>query len=135
MKDNVLYVKYLKNLETEEQDLELCNQFFTEEELENDYPAFIYDDGSIDYSEGDPMKIDELIEILQGLKKQDATHVEILHHQDHHSYILNSCNIRKATPDEIEKQKEAVRQKDIEFKRAKIKVMETEIKKLENEVL
>lgn len=134
MKKNVIHVKYFKDIETEEQDLELYNQFFTDAEMEYDYPSFIYAGEESRWSEGDPIKIDDMIEILQKIKAGNATHVEMSHNTDHHSYTLSPCEIRLATKEEIEAEKIRLDNTLKSQKEDRIKKMKNEIEKLENEI-
>lgn len=51
--------------------------------------------------EASAIDIDYMIETLTNLKKEGATHVEIMHHTDHDSYCISGVEIRKPTQDEI----------------------------------
>jgi hypothetical protein len=136
MKQNVIYIKYLREVETEELDLELYNPFFTDEEMENDYPSFIYENHDVGgWSEEDPIKIEDLQNLLEEIKNSGASHVEIMHHTDHHSYVLTPSIIRKATEEEIKENEERKKGGIKKRKMEHIENMKNEIKRLEEEVL
>lgn len=134
MKENVILQEYFDSVETEEQDLELYNQFFTDEEMEYDYPSFIYVNDHNPWSEGDPILIEDLQKHLDDAKKLGATHVELMHHTDHHSYVITPCLIRKATKEEIEAETKRNEESIKEKKREHIKNLQREIERLENEI-
>ena len=49
-----------------------------------------------------PIKIDDMIKILQGLKDRGATHVQIEDHCDHIGYDISGFEIRLSTQEEID---------------------------------
>lgn len=134
MGENVILVKYFPYVETEEQDLELYNQFFTDEEMENNHPDFIYENERSYWSDGDPIKIEDLQKYLEELKNSGASHVEIMHHTDHHSYILSPSFIRKATKEEIKAEKDRINEELKRKKLQNIKAMQEEIQRLEKDL-
>ena len=136
MGKNVILKSYLGEIETEEQDLVLWNDFFTDEEMENDYPQTIYAGDNGNYSgECAPIKIDEMIETLQSMKSDGANYVEIGYHTDHYSYLINALHIRKATPEEIAKSEQDEKESIRFHAEEKIKKYEAEIKKLKDGIL
>lgn len=68
-----------------------------------------------------PIKIDEMIKLLQQMKENGATHVELEYHCDHIGYDVAGYRIRKATVEEIaehikeEKAKRAKEQKRLDL--------------------
>ena len=135
-KNLTIFKSYLGEIETEEQDLVLYNDIFTDEELEENHPDTIETEDFGTWSgESTPIKIDEVIETLKSFKSDGANYVEIYHHGDHYTYIFNALSIRKATPEEIEKNEED-QKKAREFHiKEKIRKYEAEINKLSNEIL
>lgn len=73
------------------------------------------------------ISIDSVIKTLSEFKKDGATHVEIMNHEDHRSFIFNSLKISLATASEIEK--EDIKDKELERIRTE-KEIETLISKL-----
>ena len=135
MGKNVILKSYLGEIETEEQDLVLWNDFFTDEEMENDYPQTIYAGDNGNYSgECAPIKIDEMIETLKSMKSDGANYVEIGYHTDHYSYLINALHIRKATPEEIKKNEEEEKEYLKSKIEKKINDFEEEIKKLKHAI-
>lgn len=134
MGKNIILIKYLPDVETEEQDLVLYNQFFTEEEMDNDWPSFIYENDGSRWGEGDPIKIEDLQNHLEEIKNSGASHVEIMHHEDHHCYIFTPSFIRKATEEEIKAEEDRVKE-GLKMKRLeRIKNMKEEIQRMEKEL-
>ena len=54
------------------------------------------------YADATPIKIDDMIKILQGLKERGATHVQIEDHCDHQGYDISGFEIRLSTQEEID---------------------------------
>lgn len=132
MKKNILHYKYIQEIESDE--LHIYCKFFTEDEMDEDYPQTIREGDSRWGGECAPIKINEVIKILNDMKEKGATHVEIDYHVDHRSYIFNGVEIRKATEkecsDTLKKLKEIQQQK----KKEQIEKYKREIDKLENEI-
>ena len=73
----------------------------------------------------DHIKIDNVIKILQKLKKGGSNYVEILHHCDHRSYIFNGIEVRESTQKEID---------DYNSNQLKIKEKQKRIEELKKEI-
>ena len=98
--------RYIEEEEVSELDLELVDVILGECS-NKDYDYDVISNRGFDYSgEGDEMKIDNLIEILEGFKKKGANYVEMINHCDHNGYVFNSLEIRKATKEEIQAEKD-----------------------------
>lgn len=80
------------------------------------------------YADATPIKIDDMIKILQYLKDKGATHVQIEDHCDHQGYDISGFEIRLSTTDEVEDY-ENKRKLEIE-KRNKIAELQKEIEKV-----
>jgi len=52
-------------------------------------------------SEGYPLEISSLIDLLTNMKEKGATHVSLENDVDHYGYIVEGIEIREATTDEI----------------------------------
>lgn len=89
--------KVIRNMETEELDFEIMEQFG--DPNEDDFDIIEY---GVSKADAAPIKISSMMEILTDLKEQGATHVEIEFHVDHQSYILSSSNIALSTKEEAE---------------------------------
>lgn len=48
-----------------------------------------------------PIKIDEVISVLQNLKKDGSNYVEIMYHEDHIGYYFNGVDIHNSTFKEV----------------------------------
>lgn len=48
-----------------------------------------------------PIKIDEVISVLQNLKKDGSNYVEIMYHEDHIGYYFNGVDIHSSTFKEV----------------------------------
>lgn len=125
--------KYIEEEEVSELDLELVEVVLGECKDE-DYDYDIISNRGFDYSgEGDAMEIDNLIEILQDFKKNGANYVEMMNHCDHHGYVFSSLEIRKATKEDIQAEKEKYADIKADFKKEKIKMLEVELAELKKE--
>ncbi len=59
-----------------------------------------------------PINIDKLITMLQGIKaSQNATHICIEPHIDHQGYLLQGCEVSKATGKEVEEYESKIKSK------------------------
>ncbi len=134
MDKNIILKSYLGEIETEEQDLVLYNDFFTEEEMEHDHPEILIHGDTGNYSdECAPIKIDEMIETLQSFKSDGANYVEIGYHTDHFSYLLNAIKIRKATEEEIKEEEARKGVEEFFEKQQRIQELKKELEELEEE--
>jgi hypothetical protein len=128
MKNDYILIKYLKEIETE--DGAYYNDLDEIAESDNPYSIVKEKRGSSWSGSSTPIRLEKLESIIKELKKLGATHVEIMYHEDHCSYVFNGVNIRKPTEEEInsyekEKNKEIGKGMDI-----KIDYMERQLKSL-----
>ena len=82
------------------------------------------------YADATPIKIDDMIKILQSLKEKGATHVQLEDHCDHHGYDISSFEIRLSTQEEIDEY-ESKRKAEME-KRQRVLELQKEINKIQN---
>lgn len=82
------------------------------------------------YADANPIKIDDMIKVLQGLKDRGATHVQIEEHCDHQGYDISGFEIRFSTQEEIDEY-ESKRKVEME-KRQRILELQKEIEKVRN---
>jgi hypothetical protein len=61
---------------------------------------YIHSDGSWE-RESARMNIDDIISVLNDLKKKGANYAEIMYHTDHDGYEFNGVQVRESTKDEI----------------------------------
>jgi hypothetical protein len=54
------------------------------------------------YADAEPIRIDDMIKVLQNLKDSGSTHVQIETHHDHHGYDISGFEIRLSTQEEID---------------------------------
>lgn len=82
-------------------------------------------------ADGFPIKIDRMINALNGLKVKGATHVEIGYHCDHIGYDISGFSITELKPDEIIELK--AKQDAERLREEKIRKLKNELRELENE--
>jgi len=129
---NVLLQRYVGQKESE--DIMIHYEFYSEEEVDEDYPHTIVVSDTHYCGENSPLQIDEALRIIQGMKEKGATHIEIDYHVDHGSYIFNGVELRKATDEEIAKEtvemseifNTEMKEKIEDYKR-KIEILENEL--------
>jgi len=109
------------------------DKFFSQEEAEEEYPEIIEIDPP-KWGGGDPspIQIEEVMKILQDLKEEGCSHVEIDWHCDHLEYEFYGYEIRKATPEEMEAETKRQIVATNRMKRDHIQKLKDEIKKLED---
>lgn len=105
-------------------------------------------DGTVEYirqndkdgwkGESSPIEIDYMEGVINKLKKEGATHMEIMFHCDHDSYCISGVEIRRPTADEvnghIDTEKEAKRKELLAKKKQAedfMKNVDEELAKLE----
>jgi hypothetical protein len=82
------------------------------------------------YADATPIKIDDMIKILQSLKEKGATHVQLEDHCDHQGYDISGFEIRLSNHDEIVEY-EAMRKVEME-KKQRVLEFQNEINKIKN---
>lgn len=82
------------------------------------------------YADAEPIRIDEMIEILNNLKKSGSTHVQIESHGDHHGYDISGFEIRLSTEEEINEYELDLKIK--KDKKDKISELQKQIEKIKN---
>jgi hypothetical protein len=82
------------------------------------------------YADATPIKIDDMIKILQSLKEKGATHVQLEDHCDHQGYDISGFEIRLSNNDEIVEY-EAMRKVEME-KKQRVLELQNEINKIKN---
>lgn len=129
---NMIIKKFLSFEETE--DLMLNYLFYTEEEIDENYPEWIEQGGDRWSGINTPMPIDDALRIIQEMKDKGANFIEIDFHCDHITYLFSGFEIRKATKKEIEKENELRKEANDLLKKKKIQDLKDEIEKLNNEI-
>lgn len=97
-RDRVIYVKLKEITDNEMTEID----FDLQDEFGFSYET--HDNFVIDYEgnyENYPIKIERLIDHLNSIKDNGATHVSIDYHVDHIGYIINGFDIRLMTTDEV----------------------------------
>lgn len=82
------------------------------------------------YADATPIKIDDMIKILQSLKEKGATHVQLEDHCDHQGYDISGFEIRLSNHDEIVEY-EVMRKVEME-KKQRVLEFQNEINKIKN---
>jgi hypothetical protein len=107
------------------------DEFFTSDEADEEYPTYIeIDRPRFGGGEGIPIRIDDVIEILNGLKEKGATHVQMDWHCDHLEYEFYGLEVRKATEKEMEEESERLHEENKKEADKRIAAYEEEIEKL-----
>lgn len=112
----------------DELDIDLYEEFDHKIE-ENDDDFVEIDKGEYGMADATPVKIDEIIDVLIGLKNRGATHVQLEDDGDHHGYAISSYSIRLSTPEEISEYEAEAMKKSEKWK--KIKELREEMRKIE----
>lgn len=112
MEHNILKT-YVFEEETDELDFVLDSDLGVDEDEEwkisdAPIPKGIHWNGS-----ADPIKIERIRGLLDMAERDGATHVEIMHHEDHHSYVVTGLKFKRLNPKEVGKIEDALRQEEI----------------------
>jgi hypothetical protein len=83
-----------------------------QEDVDDDHNE-IYEGNTIYVN--DPIKIDDLIMILNGLKDEGSNYVAIDFHSDHREYEIDGQEIRLATQEEIDAEELRVKESDMKI--------------------
>jgi hypothetical protein len=129
-----LYVtkRYIAEVEDSELDFVLQDEFG----INNsgvDVPTYIefIEEEQDDYVlDGHPINIDRLINTLQGLKENGATHVEMEYHCDHISYPIHGYKLTKSTDEEVTEFTNKQAEKNAEKIKKEKERLEKELEKL-----
>lgn len=100
MKNDYILIKYLKEIETE--DGIYYDDLSKIAESDNPYSIVEKKRGNTWSGSSNPINLDKAESIIKELKKLGASHVEIMYHEDHDSYVFNGVEIRKPTEEEID---------------------------------
>lgn len=106
--------KHIKNSNQSELDFELHEEFGFNYENYDEFVEITKGRGSADSY---PIRIDKMIEILQSLKSDGCSHVEIEYHYDHIGYDISGSKIEKSSSEDIESYEEKIAEKFIKNKK------------------
>ena len=129
---NMIIQKFLGREETE--DLMLNYLFYTEEEIDKNYPEWVSQGGDSWRSQNTPMPIDDALRIIQEMKDKGANFIEIDYHCDHITYLFSGFEIRKATEEEIKEEQKKVDDIEKSNRLKRLNELKEEIEKINNEV-
>lgn len=82
----------------------------------------------------DPIKIDDLLSILNTLKGKGANYVAIRFHTDHQEYEFDGVHIGLATQEEIDDYNQRDKEFQIKTLNERIKVLSTELGRFQNQL-
>jgi hypothetical protein len=102
----------ISNFSFSEIDIDLHEEFGFDYDVHEDFVEI--GDGKTGDADAYPIKIDRMISILQQMKDEGSTHVEIDYHTDHIGYDMTGWSIRLANNeeiDEVERKEKAHREK------------------------
>lgn len=127
---NNIYVKktHIADISVSELDIELNEAFGFDYDIHEDFVELQDKQGSAD---GHPIKIDQMIDILRGLKGNGATHVDLSYHCDHIGYDISGYKIELADQAAIDEFEEAKNRKLEKNKKAD--ELRQQLRDLENE--
>jgi hypothetical protein len=77
-----------------------------------------------------PINIDDVIKILERLKKKGSNYVEIMYHCDHIGYYFNGLDIHRSTDSEMKDQERLEAKIKENNKEAEIKALEAKLAQL-----
>jgi len=123
-----IYVTKILNFDKEfsEIDFDLYDEFGFDMDKFEDFIEIKMGNGG---SDGYPIKIDRMIELLKAMKENGSTHVELDYHCDHIGYVVSGYEMRPSTQEEIA----AYEDKSLSKKKKDDKIAElyAEIKRLQ----
>jgi hypothetical protein len=117
--------KHINNKNQSELDFELQDEFGFNYD---DYDEFVEIEKGHGSADSHPIKIDKMIEILQSLKNEGCSHVQIEYHCDHIGYDISGFEINLSNNDDIESYKR--KQSERKFKNQKISELQKQINDL-----
>lgn len=125
--ENIYYTKVLVgDFEAGDLDHKLMKLYGFDWDTHDDFVETTMGRGDAD---GAPIAIGELLDIILGLQKSGATHVEMNYHEDHVSYEISGYVIRPSTTEEIKiKQTESLSRKE---KEDQVAALYAEIRKIQ----
>jgi len=85
-------------------------------------------------NESSPISIKELEKFISKLKKNKATHVEIVFHGDHDNYIFNGVQMKVATQEDIDEFNLSEKQKNKKFFEQRRELLKKELQKVDKEL-
>ena len=129
---NMIIQKFLGREETE--DLMLNYLFYTEEEIDKNYPEWVSQGGDPRSGNNTPMPIDDALRIIQEMKDKGANFIEIDYHCDHITYLFSGFEIRKATEEEIKEEQKRLDDIEKSNRLKRLNELKEEIEKINNEV-
>lgn len=142
IKENVI-----NQIDLSELDFKLENDFSCD--IENDETLKIFYDENSEFKywrEGDYLNIDDLLFIIQNLKKDGANYVQIYSHGDHHGYYITGVEfkeiknknefLKKELTDDLTELKKRYENesKNIRSLKSKIFVLENKLKNLDKNI-
>lgn len=119
--------RYIKEVDITEIDIVNQDQILgPDPECERDHERITIPNKKASWAgEAEPVEIGKMIDTLTRLRDLGSTHVEIMHHEDHHGYYVNGLEMRKSTPEELA---------DLRDKTAKQEEKHREIAELEKKI-
>ena len=114
-----------------ELDFDLYKEVFGDIDFDMAWPESIGDGHRVD---GEPIRIDALIELLQKAKDRGANYVCIETHGDHHGYEIEPLDIHESTEGEIKKHLEEKEKKNKRTKQKEYNKLVEELEKLKKEL-
>lgn len=114
-----------------ELDFELQSEFGFDYDNGGEFNVTQKDNAENASEDATPIKVDDLLEALQKLKKKGATHVQLEHHGDHIGYDISGWKIKKASDKDVANEKKKVLKQQV--KQEKIQKLRKQIEEIENE--
>ena len=132
MQQKTIYVnrKLIQEYETEELDFVLRDEFGVDDSESDDWTSIEFIELDRHYApDGYIVKLDTILNAIQGMKEQGATHLRMDYHCDHISYQIAGYKLELADSAEMEKRAEAKRKAKLEKERARL---EKELERINN---
>ena len=114
-----------------ELDFELYKEVLGDIDYDMAWPESIGNGYRVD---GEPIRIDALIELLQKAKNEGANYVCIETHGDHHGYEIETLDIHESTENEINQHLEEKEKRNKRTKQKEYNKLVEELEKLKKEL-
>mgnify|MGYP006296844411 FL=1 len=115
----------------EDLDLNLRDNFNLES---YDDDLVIYYDENLPYKEGEYFPINLLIDTLNELHNEGATHIQIFSHEDHNGYYITGIKLIEESNDEVKSELKEKLKVEIEAKKEQLEYEKQSINKQESEI-
>lgn len=124
MEDFYIVKQHITDTSVSELDLELRDEFVVDDTID-----MVKIEIGHGISDGYPIKIISIVDILIEMVKHGATHVGLNYHEDHIGYEISGYKLEAATSSQIEVYQKSV--EEYKLKREKLNELKKQIKEIE----